>query len=100
MNKDQMSELVRQVSLRFAESSGYPVTARARGALVAPSLRHLEQVSVELEQGRVTMLQLEAAVLAVLKNALPDVQRRDLRSIDASAVESSMARYCPYLFWC
>ena len=69
MNREELNVLVRGVAQRFERETGISITARALDALVIPALPHLEAVTRELDEGKVTVPFLEGSVRTVLVNA-------------------------------
>ncbi len=55
MNREELNVLVRGVAQRFERETGISITARALDALVIPALPHLEAVTRELDEGKVTV---------------------------------------------
>jgi len=100
MNQHQLKELIDRVSNDFERDESIKVLESGRFALLKPALPHLDDVTRELHERRITVRFLEGSVDVVLNNAAEDLQVRKSRAIDDSAVERSIAKYCPYLFWC
>ena len=55
MNRQELNMLVRGVAQRFEKETGMSITARVLDALVIPALPHLETVTRELDEGKVTV---------------------------------------------
>ena len=55
MNRQELNVLVRGVAQRFEKETGMSITARVLDALVIPALPHLETVTRELDEGKVTV---------------------------------------------
>ena len=100
MNRQELTGLVRGVAQRFEKETGMSITARALDALVIPALPHLETVTQELDEGKVTVPFLEDSVRTVLVNARAIAVERGENAIAFYAVGESMKKECPYLFWC
>ena len=100
MNRQELNVLVRGVAQRFEKETGMSITARVLDALVIPALPHLEAVTRELAEGKVTVPFLEDSVRTVLMNARTVAVERGENAIAFYAVRESMKRECPYLFWC
>ena len=100
MNRQELNVLVRGVAQRFEKETGMSITARALDALVIPALPHLEAVTRELDEGKVTVPFLEDSVRTVLMNARTVAVERGENAIAFYAVSESMKKECPYLFWC
>ena len=100
MNKQELILLVRGVAQRFERETGMSITARALDALVIPALPHLETVTRELDEGKVTVPFLEDSVRTVLVNARTVAVERGEDAIAFFAVRDSMKKECPYSFWC
>lgn len=100
MTDREIENLIDRVANRFERDSDIRVLPSARKALVLPARPHVDQVTRELETLHITIPMLEDSVRQVLGNALDDIRGRSLDYIDDRAVERSMARHCPYLFWC
>ena len=100
MDLTQLKRLINRVSDDFEKSEQITVLESGRHALLEPAIPHLDDVTRELKEGKITVPFLEGSVDVVLNNAagFPEVQ--DSRSIDNQAIERSIAKYCPYLFWC
>ena len=100
MNREELNVLVRGVAQRFERETGISITARALDALVIPALPHLETVTRELDEGKVTVAFLEDSVRTVLVNARAVGVERGEDAITFFEVRESMKKECPYLFWC
>jgi len=100
MTERELQQLIDRVSDRFEQVSGFRVLQRARKALLVPALPHLDDVRRELDRRTITVQSLEGLMQQILNNTLDDIQQRHIDYIDERAIERSMARYCPYLFWC
>ncbi len=100
MTRQELNVLVRGVAQRFEKETGMSITARALDALVIPALPHLETVTRELDEGKVTVPFLEASVRTVLVNARAVAVERGEDALSFYAVRDSMKKECPYSFWC
>lgn len=100
MTEQEMRHIIDKVADRFEEASNTRVLASAREALLTPAIPHMDTVTRDLQMGKISERSLEEAVQQVLENALADIQKRNLESIDDIAMQRSMDWYCPYLFWC
>ena len=100
MNRQELNVLVRGVAQRFEGETGMSITARALDALVIPALPHLETVTRELGEGKVTVPFLEGSVRTVLLNARTVAVERGEQAITFYAVRESIKKECPYLCWC
>ncbi len=100
MNRQELNMLVRGVAKRFEKETGMSITARALDALVIPALPHLETVTRELDEGKVTVPFLEDSVRTVLVNARTVAVERGEDALSFYAVRDSMKKECPYSFWC
>jgi len=100
MTEGELRQLIERVAEDFRRSSNYGVSEAARQALLQPAIPHLDDVTGELDRGNITVAFLEMSVRQILDNSLIDVRDRRLDLVDALAVERSLSRYCPYLFWC
>ena len=100
MTRQELNVLVRGVAQRFEKETGMSITARALDALVIPALPHLETVTRELDEGKVTIPFLEDSVRTVLVNARTVAGERGEAAIAFYAIRESMTKECPYLFWC
>ncbi len=100
MNKQELNVLVRGVAQRFEKETGISITARALDALVIPALPHLETVTRELDEGKITVPFLEGSVRTVLVNARAVALERGEDAVTFYEVRESMKKECPYSFWC
>ncbi len=100
MTRQELNVLVRGVAQRFEKETGMSITARALDALVIPALPHLETVTRELDEGKVTVPFLEDSVRTVLVNARTVAVERGEAALSFYAVRDSMEKECPYSFWC
>jgi hypothetical protein len=100
MNKQELNVLVRGVAQRFEKETGISITARALDALVIPALPHLETVTRELDEGKITVPFLEGSVRTVLLNARAVALEQGEDAITFYEVRESMKKECPYSFWC
>jgi len=100
MNAGELKRLIDRVSYDFERERSIKVLESGRDALLEPALPHLDDVTRELDQGRITVRFLEGSVDVVLSNASQDWEVQQERAINARAIERSIARFCPYLFWC
>ena len=62
MNRQELNVLVRGVAQQFERETGLFLTARALDALVTPALSHLDTITRELDERKITMSFLEGAV--------------------------------------
>lgn len=92
--------MIDRVADGFEEASNTTVVPSARKALLIPVIPHMDELTRDLQMQKVSEQFLDESLRQVLENALTDVRERNLESIDDLAVQRSMARYCPYLFWC
>lgn len=95
-----LDALINRVADQFALSSGMPVDAGARYAMVSPARPHSDQVSLAVQKGSITVRFLEDCIETMLRNAFEIASDGDRRVIDRQTIIASMNRYCPYLFWC
>jgi hypothetical protein len=102
MNEEELLDLIDRVSDRFEQSFHVRVIQAARTALFLPARPHIEDVTRNLELNIITISFLENSVYEILNHAYADNRKPDLGliDIDYDAVQRSMQRYCPYLFWC
>ena len=100
MNRQELNVLVRGAAQRFEKEMGMSITARALDAFVIPALPHLETVTRELDEGKVTVPALEGCVRTVLVNARTIAVERGEHAITFYTVRESMKKECPYSFWC
>jgi len=100
VTENQLKQLIDRVSDQFQKSTGYSVIGSAREALFRPAVPHLPDVTRELERRRITEAFLENSVREILDNTIEDLSRIKIRYVNGEAVEKSMSRKCPYLFWC
>jgi hypothetical protein len=100
VTEQEMQDMIDRVADRFEQASNTTVTPLARKALLIPALPHMEEVSRDLQTKKISVQFLESSLQRVLENALTVMRERDVRSIDDHSVQQSIARNCPYLFWC
>jgi len=100
MNDIQLKRLIDRVSDDFEKERSIKVLENGRYALLKPAVPHLGDVTRELDRGKITVPFLEGSVDVVLNNAAREREVQNSRSIDDRAIERSIAKYCPYLFWC
>jgi hypothetical protein len=100
MNESELKRLIDRVSDDFEGERSIKVLENGRYALLKPALPHLGDVTRELDKGKITVPFLEGSVDVVLNNAAREREVQKTRTIDDQAIERSIARYCPYLFWC
>lgn len=100
MDRTQLRKLINRVSNEFEKSEQIRVLESGRNALLEPAIPHLDDVTREIKEGKITVPFLEGSVDVVLNNAAGFPQVQNSRSIDSQAIERSIAKYCPYLFWC
>lgn len=100
MNEFELRNLIDHVSNNFENEFSIKVLESGRRGLLDPALPHLDDVTRELSQGRITVRFLEGSVDVVLVNATREKEVKHSHSIDDQAIKRSIARYCPYLFWC
>lgn len=100
MTESELNDLINKITDSIERVFNLPVSQNARKALLTPAIPHLADLTRDLSTGRITLSFLEESLRQVLINAREDVRRRDASSIDEQDIKDSMARYCPYLFWC
>ena len=100
MNPLQFKRIVDYACNDFEQERKIKVLQSGRHALVEPAIPHLDTVTRELHEGKITEAFLAGGVDVVLNNAAQDWQVQESREIDGQAIERSIAKYCPYLFWC
>ena len=95
-----MAAFVNRVIDEFEAEAGVRVDRSGREALIRPALPHARDVERALETGALTIEQLEEHLRTVLRNAHDLAGERLIGGLDAAAMQASMRRYCPYVFWC
>jgi hypothetical protein len=92
--------LVNRVADEFQQSSGLIVNPDARNLLVSLAMPYTAHVQEELIAGSITREFLVESIFTLFRNAYEIAYAQDRNYIDVGIVQLSMARYCPYLFWC
>jgi len=92
MTEQEMQDMIDRVADRFEQASSTSVLPSARKALLIPAVPHMNEVTRDLEMQKITPQVLEASLQKVLENALAEIQKRNLASIDDNAVQQSMER--------
>ena len=91
--------LVRGVAQQFERETGLLLTARALGALVTPALSHLDTITRELAEQKITAPFLESAVRTVLVNVGAITVEQGETAVSFQMVRGSLKKDCPYLCW-
>jgi len=95
-----MTAFVNRVVDEFEQETGISVDQSGREALIRPALPHARDVERALESGALTIAFLEECIRQVLRNAHELAGDRVVGGLDEAAMQISMRRYCPYVFWC
>ena len=99
-NDQAGAERARQgVAKQFERETGLLLTARALDALVTPALSHLDTITRELAEQKITAPFLESAVRTVLVNAGAITVEQGETAISFQMVRESLKKDCPYLCW-
>ena len=97
MTRQELSALIRGVAQQFERETGLLLTARALDALVTPALSHLDTITRELAEQKITAPFLEGAVRTVLVNARAITVEQGETAISFQMVRESLKKDCPYL---
>jgi hypothetical protein len=100
MTKKEMQDLIQRVCDKFKRETGMDVTGLAIGELLEPAVPHLDDVTQKLYENKISTSFLEQSVLTVLNNALTFARSRNQNYVGYEAIKDSMAKECPYAFWC
>jgi len=100
MTKNEMQDLIKRVCNEFKKETGMDVTDYAVEALVEPSVPHLADVTRELYENKISTSSLERSIRTVLINALSFAKNRNQNYVGFQDIKDSMAKECPYAFWC
>ena len=100
MNEQEMRDLIEVVCEEFHQDTGLSVTEQAVEELFRPTIPHLTNVTRELHEARVSTTFLRQGVRTVLDNARPFAHERKHDYIEFQDIQDSMAKDCPYVFWC
>lgn len=117
MDEGDFEMFVQDVVRSFEEERRVHVTPGAVDRLVKPALPHLSKVNTALKKGKFSPEFLRSCLRVVLENAVVvTLETRSVEElayagaeergileateIDEDSIRNSMARYCPYLFWC
>ena len=100
-NDQAGAERARQgVAQQFELETGLFLTARALDALVTPAVSHLDTITRELAERKITMPFLEGVVRTVLVTVGALTVERGETAISFYTVRESLKKDCPYLCWC
>ena len=108
MDAEELRKMALKVAKEYERKSGTTVTAEAAEALAAPGFSHLDQITADLESGKITKDFLEDEVLRdVLANAEEYAREQGGEQIDRPAVDWATQPTdgphrpkCNYYPWC
>jgi hypothetical protein len=100
MTERDMEELIRRVCKTFQNETGMSVTDTAIKELLEPAIPHLTEVTQKLYEHKISASFLEESIRTVLKNARSIAKNQNKDYIGFIAIKNSMAKECPYAFWC
>lgn len=100
MNEQEMRDLIEAVCEQFHRDTWLSVTEQAVQELFRPIIPHLTNVTRELREARISTTFLRQSVRTVLDNAGVFAHERKHDYVQFQDIQDSMAKYCPYAFWC
>ena len=100
MNENELERLVKRVAADFSATNKITVTDRAINELVKPALPNLGDLTKDLKEQKVSVQLLERSLAIVLRNALNIARESRENYIGFAAIQKSIAKECPYVFWC
>ena len=100
MNEQEMSDLIQSVCEQFRRETQLSVTEQAVDELFRPTVPHLTDVTRELREDRISTAFLRRSVRTVLDNARSFARERVHNYIGFQDIRDSIAKDCPYVFWC
>lgn len=100
MDERDMKNLIQSVCEQFRRDTRLSVTEQAVDELFRPTVPHLTDVTRELREDRISTDFLSQSVRTVLDNARSFARERKHDYIGFQDIRDSMAKDCPYVFWC
>lgn len=100
MNEQEMRDLIKSVCEQFRSDTRLTVTDQAVDELFGPTVPHLTDVTRELREDRISTAFLRQSVRTVLDNARSFAREKKHDYIGFQDIKDSMAKDCPYVFWC